>query len=218
MKRIHIVLSIVFLCWLTCQSDAGTNAFAAEKATQSKTNWSDTVEGLRLRIWTDKEAYQTNEAIRLSMELNNVSSQELAVVTAHMGGRNPDDRAPLYDVEKVIVSTGHGEMLKTWELYPVDSQMFSIQGMVSLQPNGTVIETSRLNSHFWRPQSEGRLVSFQFPSGTYRIQVVYAFEKPKDLGFVKRWADEFAAKGIKCWAGKLVSNTVEIRVLDNVTL
>lgn len=206
MKRSLIVVGLI-----------GTFLFVATsaQADSSQTNWSDTVSGLRLRIWTDKETYQTNEAILLNLQLNNVSSQELAVV---ISSRTFDynKNAPLYDIERVIISTTNNKTSPiTLDLYPVWSQMFVIQGMTNLPPSGTVQETSRITSAFWHAKVSGNNhpVSFQLQPGSYSIQAIYAFEAPPP--FVKREAEEFAKKGVTCWTGRLPSNIVKILVKEN---
>ncbi|GAH49253.1 unnamed protein product, partial [marine sediment metagenome] len=96
---IVILLIVSTFLILSCKSPLSANS---ESSTTNET-WSEVLDGIRFRIWTDKLSYQEGEDIWLYVVFENVGSQARVILVNAQQPQCPEE-APLYDLEKVIVT------------------------------------------------------------------------------------------------------------------
>jgi len=182
--------------------------------------WGKVVNGLRMRIWTDRESYPEGDAIWQHVEFENTGKDPQGIVVSPVQHQLAEN-APLYDLKRIKIS-GEDHILpaaRSMDLVPVPSNRFSIgPRFVKLLPGQRYQEKSDLSSTFWTdgevPDVSRGYAPFEPRPGVYTLQAEYEQAWAGDR--LKRLSPNeqaFAAK-LACpiWSGTLTSNTVKIRV------
>ncbi len=212
---IGIFLIVSTFLILSCKSPLSANSGSS---TTNET-WSEVSDGIRFRIWTDKLSYQQGEDIWLYVVFENVGSQARVILVNARQPQSPEE-APLYDLNKVIVTHDSGSgSPSTIEIVPVYSNMLhTIPDLLKLLPGQTHKERTRLNSRFWTDKKVFKDAPFEYvqfipESGRYTLQVIYSWEElPHPSPERKKQLKQL---GAPLWQGYLKSNQINITVTSN---
>ena len=211
---IGILLIVSTFLVLSCKSPLSANS---ESSTTNET-WSEVLDGIRFRIWTDKLSYQEGEDIWLYVVFENVGSQARVILVNAQQPQCPEE-APLYDLEKVIVivtdDSGNGSS-STIEIVPIYSNMLhTVPDLLKLLPGQTHQERTRLNSRFWTDKKVFEHAPFEYvqfipESGRYTLQAIYTWDElPHPSPERKKQLNQL---GAPLWQGYLKSNQINITV------
>jgi len=215
MKKILLILILLIVSAflvLSCKSPLSANS---ESSTTNET-WSEVSDGIRFRIWTDKLFYKEGEDIWLYVEFENVGSQARVIL---VNARQPQctEEAPLYDLEKVIVTHDSGSgSSPTIEIVPICSNMFhTVPDLLKLLPGLNHQERTRLNSRFWTDKKVFKHAPFEYVKfipepGRYTLQAVYTWEKLPHPSLERK--KQLKRLGAPLWQNYLKSNQINITV------
>jgi len=209
--RIFLLIGILLIMStflvLSCKSPLSVNS---ESSTTNET-WSEVSEGIRFRIWTDKLSYQEGEDIWLY-----VGSQARVIL---INARQPQcpGEAPLYDLEKVIVTHGSDSGSSSIiEIVPIYSNMLhTVPDLLKLLPGQTHKERTRLNSRFWTDKKVFEHAPFEYVQfipepGRYTLQAIYIWDElPHPSSERKKQLKQL---GVPLWQGYMKSNQINITV------
>ena len=209
---IGILLIVFIFLVLSCKSPLSANS---ESSTTNE-SWSEVSEGIRFRIWTDKLSYQEGEDIWLYLVFENVGSQARVILVNSRQLQCPEE-APLYDLNKVIVTHDSGSgSSSTIEIVPVYSNMlYTVPALLKLLPSQTHREKTRLNSRFWTDKKVFENAPFEYvqfipESGRYTLQAIYTWDElPHHSPERKKQLKQL---GVPLWQGYLKSNKINITV------
>ena len=209
---VAILIIVSTFLVLSCKSPLSANS---ESSTTNET-WSEVLDGIRFRIWTDKLSYQEGEDIWLYVVFENVGSQARVILVNAQQPQCPEE-APLYDLEKVIVTHDSGSgSSSTIEIVPIYSNMLhTVPDLLKLLPGQTHQERTRLNSRFWTDKKVFEHAPFEYvqfipESGRYTLQAIYAWNKlPHPSPERKKQLKQL---GTLLWQGYLKSNQINITV------
>jgi len=209
---IGILLIMFTFLVLSCKSPLSANS---ESSTTNE-SWSEVSEGIRFRIWTDKLSYQEGEDIWLYLVFENVGSQARVILVNSRQLQCPEE-APLYDLNKVIVTHDSGSgSSSTIEIVPVYSNMlYTVPALLKLLPSQIHREKTRLNSRFWTDKKVFENAPFEYvqfipESGRYTLQAIYAWDElPHHSPERKKQLKQL---GVPLWQGYLKSNKINITV------
>ena len=209
---IVILLIVSTFLVLSCKSPLSANS---ESSTTNET-WSEVSDSIRFRIWTDKLSYQEGEDIWLYVVFENVGSQARVILVNARQPQCPEE-APLYDLEKVIVTdVSDGGSPSTIEIVPISSNMLhTVPDLLKLLPGQTHQERTRLNSRFWTDKKVFEHAPFEYvqfipESGRYTLQVIYTWDElPHPSPERKKQLKQL---GAPLWQGYLKSNQINITV------
>jgi len=207
------ILSIVFtFLVLSCKSPLSANS---ESFTTNET-WSEVSDGIQFRLWTDKLSYQEREDICLYVVFENVGCQARVIL---VNAQQPQclEEAPLYDLEKVIVTDDSDSgSSSTIEIVPIYSNMLhTVPDLLKLLPGQTYQERTRLNSRFWTDKKVFEHAPFEYiqfipESGRYILQAIYTWDElPHPSPERKKQLKQL---GASLWQGYLKSNQINITV------
>jgi len=209
---IVILLIVSTFLVFSCKSPLSANS---ESSTTNET-WSEVSDGIRFRIWTDNLSYQEGEDIWLYVIFENVGSQASVILVNARQPQCPEE-APLYDLEKVIVTdVSDGGSPSIIEIVPVSSNMLhTVPDLLKLLPGQTYQERTRLNSRFWTDKKVFEHAPFEYvqfipESGRYTLQAIYAWDElPHPSPERKKQLKQL---GTPLWQGYLKSNQINITV------
>ena len=209
---IGILLIVSTFLVLSCKSTLSANS---ESFTINET-WSEVLDGIRFRFWTDKLSYKEGEDIWLYIVFENVGSQARVILVSAQQPQCPEE-APLYDLEKVIVTHDSGSgSSSTIEIVPIYSNMLhTVPDLLKLLPGQTHQERTRLNSRFWTDKKVFEHVPFEYvqfipEQGRYTLQAIYTWnELPHPSPERKKQLKQL---GAPLWQGYLKSNQIIITV------
>ena len=209
---IGILLIVSTFLVFSCKSPLSANS---ESSTTNET-WSEVLDGIRFRIWTDKLYYQEGEDIWLYLVFENVGSQA-RVILISARQLHCQEEAPLYDLEKVIVTDGSdGGSTSTMEIVPIYSNMLhTVPDLLKLLPGQTHQERTRLNSRFWTDKKVFKHAPFEYiqfvpESGRYTLQAIYAWDELSHPSPERK--KQLKQLGAPLWQGYLKSNQIKITV------
>ena len=209
---IGILLIVSIFLVFSCKSPLSANS---ESSTTNET-WSEVLDGIRFRIWTDKLYYQEGEDIWLYLVFENVGSQA-RVILISARQLHCQEEAPLYDLEKVIVTDGSdGGSTSTMEIVPIYSNMLhTVPDLLKLLPGQTHQERTRLNSRFWTDKKVFKHAPFEYiqfvpESGRYTLQAIYAWDELPHTSPERK--KQLKQLGAPLWQGYLKSNQIKITV------
>jgi hypothetical protein len=123
--------------------------------------WSAESLGLRARLRTDRARYRHGEPVLLILEVRNVSALPIDVVLEDRF-QNPDHKAPLYGIAKLIVrhrhppeAAGNTGGHREGDYLPVPSAMFHMGGVETIPPGETRQARTSLGAGFWSSDGTG---------------------------------------------------------------
>ena len=176
--------------------------------------WGEPVNGLRFRVWTDKQRYEEGEDIWLHAEYQNTNAEDLVIRVNHTPEQfPPQELAPLYSLGLFLNHQREegGEFSSTIELLPIHSSMFWITPVLRKLPAGqTYEEKCRLDSRFW--SGTRRTPGYVFEPGRFTLQAAYSSPAPGPLA--RREEERLRELGARLWEGRLVSNRVSFEVVE----
>lgn len=209
---IVILLIVSIFLVFSCKSLLSANS---ESSTTDET-WSEVSDGIRFRIWTDKLSYKEGEDIWLYVVFENVGSQARVILVNARQPQCPGE-APLYDLEKVIVThDSDSDSSSNIEIVPIYSNMLhTVPDLLKLLLCQTHQERTRLNSRFWTDKKVFKDAPFEYvqfipESGRYTLQVVYAWDELPHLSPERK--KQLKQLGAPLWQGYLKSNQIKITV------
>ncbi|MBC8182642.1 hypothetical protein H8E88_16200 [candidate division KSB1 bacterium] len=178
------------------------------KNPQSPDLWSDVVEGIRFRIWTDKTKYQEGEDVWLYVEFENISSKAIVILVNY---QDPVNIVTLYDLKKIIIKYNTSKI----SLVPLHSNMlYATPVLLKLLPKQTYQEKTLLTSGFWNkykePYEEDLFTSFE--PGKYSLHAIYTWDElPYPTPERQEQLEQMEAP---LWKGYLESNEITITVMS----
>ena len=182
------------------------------KNPQSPELWSDESDGIRFRIWTDKSSYQEGEDIWLFVEFENISSEAKVILISPQQQPMPE-KAPLYDIEKIIIQVNSRDSSSTLVITPAHSSMFYIiPDLLKLLPDQIYQEKAKLNSGFWYHYHERyeRDPFTYLEPGKYGLRAIYTWDElPYSTPEREKLLEQL---GAQLWKGYLESNKINITV------
>ncbi len=201
-----IIAFLVISCESSLRPDSETS--------ETNETWSEVSSGIRFRIWTDKLSYQEGEDIWLYVVFENVGSEARIILVNAQQPQLPDE-APLYDLEKVIVTHDSGsDSLSIIEVVSVHSNMlYVIPDLLKILPGQIYREKTRLNSRFWTDKKVFEHAPFEYVQfipepGEYKLQAIYAWDElPHPSPERKKRLEQLRAP---LWQGYLKSNQINI--------
>jgi len=207
-----ILLIVSTFLVLSCKIPLSANS---ESPITNET-WSEVLDGIRFRIWTDKLSYQEGEDIWLYVVFENVGSQARVILVNARQPQCPEE-APLYDLEKVIVTHNSGSgSSSTIEIVPISSNMLhTVPGLLKLLPGQTHKERTRLNSRFWTDKKVFEHAPFEYvqfipESGRCTLQAIYTWNELLQTSPERK--KQLKQLGAPLWQGYLKSNQINIMV------
>lgn len=130
--------------------------------------WGPVTHGIRIRLATDKHSYAVGEPIFVTLDIHNVTGDS-RVVRVNSKFQNEDASAPLYDLERLLLSeAGGGGSARS--LRPAEAARYAGPETATLAPGAMHSERARLSEGLWWCEGEGYV---RIGKGQYLLTAVY---------------------------------------------
>jgi hypothetical protein len=152
----------------------------------------------------------------LYVVFENVGSQARVILVNARQPQCPEE-APLYDLEKVIVTHDRDSgSSSTIEIIPIYSNMLrTVPDLLKLLPGQTHQERTRLNSRFWTDKKVFEHAPFEYVQfipepGRYTLQAIYTWDELPHPSLESK--KQLKQLGAPLWQGYLKSKQINITV------